>query len=536
MKRILAWAAVVLIAAATIVSCIYSDIIVGHINVLLEKLSSTEESGELELVEESGMETVEVSNMISLGITDFDTWNPLLTKSSTVKEAMELVYEPLYEINTNHEAVGVLANGYWSSADGRTVEITVKDGVKWHDGSSFDAYDVAYTVKHILNGNTNYTSLLSDVADYRALNGSVIRFVLKRSVPDFASLLTFPVVKYQSDMTGRTKAIGTGPFSLYGKVGSDKYIMVAHDMYHGGRAAMDAVYLCVAPDIEKYRLMFDAREFDLMTDSVIDLVDGMPNGNLTVYDYVSDRMTYIGLNTEASVLKGEATRRGLAYLIDKDAIISKLLYSRAVPADIAINPSSYLNYDISRSYGIEYENAYDEFEKDGWEGQDYGFIRETDGDEQELEIVLLVNADNEQKVRIAEYIEADMERYGVSVVLDKEPFEVYRAKIEAHNYDAFLGETELRANGDLTPLTGEGNCFGYSSARVNTLISQSGMTKDIETRKQLFISLGQEIEKDAPFIPVYFSKGCVIAGTKLKNPIEPSVSADYRNSHIWRVK
>ncbi|MCI8520660.1 MAG: hypothetical protein HFE50_04095, partial [Clostridia bacterium] len=40
----------------------------------------------------------EVSNSISVGIFDFDTFNPLITKSQTVKECMEFVYEPLFDV------------------------------------------------------------------------------------------------------------------------------------------------------------------------------------------------------------------------------------------------------------------------------------------------------------------------------------------------------------------------------------------------------------------------------------------------------
>ena len=43
----------------------------------------------------------EVSNSISVGLLDFDTFNPLLTKSETVKECMEFVYEPLFELTKN---------------------------------------------------------------------------------------------------------------------------------------------------------------------------------------------------------------------------------------------------------------------------------------------------------------------------------------------------------------------------------------------------------------------------------------------------
>ena len=51
----------------------------------------------------------EVSNSISVGLLDFDTFNPLLTKSETVKECMEFVYEPLFELNEKLQAVPILS-------------------------------------------------------------------------------------------------------------------------------------------------------------------------------------------------------------------------------------------------------------------------------------------------------------------------------------------------------------------------------------------------------------------------------------------
>lgn len=533
MKKIINITAV-LICMAVLSSCA-SDVSLGQrINGLLDEFAQPqqEQTEESEITEEAA----EVSNTVALGVTDFDTWNPILTKSSTVKEALELIYEPMFEIDTNHCAVPVLASGFFVSDDGKTVEVTLNTDIKWQDGDSLDAYDAAYTVKQILNSDSQYKALLADVADYRAISANVIRFVLKRSVPNFTALLTFPVIKYQSGTSIESKPMGTGPYSFSGKIGTDKYMLIANDIYHKGRAAIDGIYITVAPNTEKYRFMFEASEFDLMTDSTIEPIDGMPNGNITVYDYITDKLCYIGLNTQSNVLENEHTRAGLSHLIDRDTITTNLLYSRAVPVNIAINPSSYLYYDISKKFGSEYETAYDEFEKAGWESMEKGFKGKSKNGVLTLKINLLVNSDSKTHMTVANRIAADMERYGVEVDLDKQPYETYLAKISAHNYDAFIGEIELEANGDFTPLTGTNNCFSYYSPDVNTLISQCGMTQDTEQMKSLFIRLGQVLCEDMPFIPLYFSKGCVIAGTKIKTDIEPSVSADYRNSHIWSVK
>ena len=79
----------------------------------------------------------EVSNSISVGLLDFDTFNPLLTKSETVKECMEFVYEPLFELNEKMQAVPILAELYLPMAErlilrlkttynGRTAQISTR--------------------------------------------------------------------------------------------------------------------------------------------------------------------------------------------------------------------------------------------------------------------------------------------------------------------------------------------------------------------------------------------------------------------------
>ena len=61
-----------------------------------------------------------------MGLLDFDTFNPLLTKSETVKECMEFVYEPLFELNEKMQAVPILAESYTVSPDGRTAQISTR--------------------------------------------------------------------------------------------------------------------------------------------------------------------------------------------------------------------------------------------------------------------------------------------------------------------------------------------------------------------------------------------------------------------------
>ncbi len=538
MKKILITAASVIVAAALLGACEPIDTARTNLSELAARVAGTGDANDVQ-TENGASENssrAEESNSFSIGVVGIDTWNPLLTQSVTVKEAMELVYDTLFEVNEQHQAVPVLASDYSISPDGRTVTVNLKPDVVWHGGGSFDSYDVVYTVNLIMSGATNLGNALADVAACERAGTNSVKFTLHRSVPDFVSLLTFPIIKYKTSMdyNASTPPNGTGPYSFYGKVGTDKYLLTAFNAYHNGKAAVDTVNIIEAPDMEKYKLMFEASEIDLITDNTVDIVNSMPRGNIKTISYISDKMTYLGFNTASSVLSTSATRKGISNLVDRDGIVSAVLYSKGKAAKIPINPESYLYYDTSESFGIDYEEAYSEFESDGWTAQEMGFTRTANGVEQALSVILLVNSDDATKLRTAEKIKEGLERFGVKVILDKQPYDAYEAKLNAHNFDLVLGEIHLAANNDLTPLTGAGNYFSYVNENVNTLIAQSGMTSDTAAKQQLFINLGEQLSADMPFAPLYFASGCVISGNKIKSGIEPTVSSDYRAANLWK--
>lgn len=74
-------------------------------------------------------------------------FNPFSTLASTVDgESLNLIYEPLLMVNyATHAIEPWLATSYKWSDGGRTLDLTIRSGVKWSNGTPFSAHDVAYT-------------------------------------------------------------------------------------------------------------------------------------------------------------------------------------------------------------------------------------------------------------------------------------------------------------------------------------------------------------------------------------------------------
>ena len=113
---------------------------------------------------------------------------------------------------------------------------------------------------------------------------------------------------------------------------------------------------------------------------------------------------------------------------------------------------------------------------------------------------------------------------------------MYNQKIAAHDFDLYVGECSLGANGDVSPLVlSKLNPFGYSSDEADMLISQAGMTQNEESLKEIYKSIGNIITNDAPFVPLYFIKDSVASSGRIKDGISPVDGNIYRNSYLWQL-
>lgn len=489
---------------------------------------------------EGETQQAEVSNDINIGIVDFDTLNPLLTGSPTMRESLEFIYEPLFDIDEYQRPVPVLAESYTVSPDGRTVEIQLRHGVTWQDGTAFTAADAAYTMKQIRSGVTQYTDNLANVVNYSGIDDDKLRITLGNAVPNFVTFLNFPIVKYQTDMSGKVNFIpvGTGPFGFNSQLGTGKVLFTAYEGYWGGRANIDSITVSVIPGADKYKSMFDASELDVITDSMLNLSEYTPRGSVTSNEYVTNRLTYMGFNTGNPLFAGASTRRAISKLVDKDSIVNSTLYSRCVAVDVPINPTSIFYYDTNTRFKKDELLAMSLLGDDGWGANANGdFTRMVSGEAQVLSFDILADSENSEECIVAEKIAAAVREFGIKCEVTALPYEEYKNKINSKKYDAVIEEILLTPNNDLSPLiASSGNSFGYVNPDLDTIASQLGLTTDEEEQKELYRQYGMGVTEDMPFIPLYFRKGYVLSSSKIKTELYPSVVRQYRNTALWSVK
>lgn len=522
MKRLVGFVAAI-VAAAMLCSC------------SIEFVTDSGGGAAAEEQAEGASETVEApaSREITVGITEFDTFDPLTTASDTVRSVCGFVFEPLFELDSALYHYNVLAEDYSVSEDGLMLTVQLRSDAFWHDGTPLTAADVVYTVNCIKRGGTNYDGYLDAVSSTQALSNNVFAAYFSRPVPDPARLFTFPIIKNGSANYASFDPVGTGPF-FFDAAGS----LVASEVYYNGRAGIDRINITRIPDNNKFLSMFDASAIEIATSENLNMSSYMPRSNANVWDFVSNNLVFVGFNERRAVFADPAARRAVSYLIDRDDIVSNVFFTRADAVYYAVNPSSWMSFDTNKKHIADLTGAQEQLAGGGWTLNRNGIYTKVNGKSLlTFSVKLLVNSDSPERVKIAEKISENMKNVGMLVTIDKCPSEAFASRVTAGNYDMFIGETDIKTNSDISVLAATGiNTFGYSSPETDALIARLSVQTLNDDVRATTRELHEILFNDAPYAPICFIKKSLVTSARIAYGVDPSISGYVRATQNWSCK
>src|SRR5215471_2058387 len=184
---------------------------------------------------------------------DADTLDPRLSKNTSGFRIKELAFNGLVSISPDYSPAPDLAEK-WDNPDDKTWVFHLRQGVKFHDGSTLTANDVKYTYESVLDPtfNSPARSFYLSVDKVAATDDNTVTFTLKEPFAPFLSYMDLAIVpqaavqKLGSDFG--TKPVGSGPFKVDSWATGDTIELSAYDGYFGGRANLDRVRVKVVPD------------------------------------------------------------------------------------------------------------------------------------------------------------------------------------------------------------------------------------------------------------------------------------------------
>ena len=168
--------------------------------------------------EEEELEITNIQNNIRLGIAEYDTLNPIISKNKYVQEISKILFEPLITITSDYKLKNALAKE-WSKINETTYLIKLKDNITWHDGEKLVAKDVQFTMDRLKEGKSIYSSNVEKVTSLEVIDDTTVKIILSEEVPFFEYYLTFPIVPYHQYLTedfwtSTRNVAGTGMYKI----------------------------------------------------------------------------------------------------------------------------------------------------------------------------------------------------------------------------------------------------------------------------------------------------------------------------------
>ena len=450
-----------------------------------------------------------------------ETLDPALNSAIDASNTIITIFEPLLLINENNEVIGGQAESWEASEDGLTWTFTMRDGLKWSDGTDLTAKDFEYSFKRMANPDTAapYAETClgmidgfdaAQAGDPDALNvkasddGKTLTIVLSYPCSYFDKMAAFaamsPVQQATVEANGDswcTSAdtfVSNGPYMITDWTPSERIVLSKNPNYVGGwdssKIVSDTITLLLLEDSSASFAAYNSGEAvlikDVPTDEIPSLTKAEDGGDFYVDTILGTY--YVSLNLQRDAFKDAKVRKALSLAIDRDYVANTIMQGTYTTADSIVGPgivdeSGYFHDNgnapyISADYEANLAEAKKLLEEAGYpNGEGYPTIEYSTNDAG-------------YHVPLAEYLQQAWGDLGITLTINKMEWSSFTPARRAGEYDVARNGWVMDYNDPSNMLdlfcSGNGNNDGkYSNPDFDAAIDASRVADSAEHFAQL---------------------------------------------------
>ena len=461
-----------------------------------------------------------------------ETLDPALNSAVDGGNTIITVFETLLIINENNETVPGQAESWTTSEDGLTWTFTMRDGLKWSDGSELNAKDFEYSFKRMADPDTAapYAETCLGMIDgfeeaagfpdadgnptvepnLDALNvkasddGKTLTIVLGYPCSYFDKIAAFaamsPVQKATVEANGDAWCtspdtyVCNGPYMITEWTPSERIVLTKNPNYVGGwdnsKIVSDSITLLLLEDSSASFAAYNSGEAvlikDVPTDEIPSLTKAEDGGDFYVDTILGTY--YVSLNLQRDAFKDAKVRKALSLAIDRDYVANTIMQGTYTTADSIVGPgivdeSGYFHDNgnapyISADYEANLAEAKKLLEEAGYpNGEGYPTIEYSTNDAG-------------YHVPLAEYLQQAWGDLGITLTINKMEWSSFTAARRAGEFDVARNGWVMDYNDPSNMLdlfcTSNGNNDGkYANPDFDAAIDASRVADSAEHFAQL---------------------------------------------------
>jgi len=468
-------------------------------------------------------------------------------------EVAQMLFDSLLTTDARAQVQPGLAES-WRPLDGEGWEFTLREGVRFHDGTPFTADDIAFTLERIpqvTGPGASYTTHIRPVRRVEVVDARTVRFYTDAPAPLLPVYLSQVAMLSRrihadaaaSDFNSGKVAIGTGPFRLSSYTPGDRIDLVRNDTYWGERPHWAKV---------TYRMITNdaARTAALMAGDV-DFIDQIPTSDIErlrrdprfrVVGTTSLRTMYITLDSTRAVpvpqlashtggalernpLSDIRVRRALSLAIDRKMLVERVMQGAALATGQFMPPDTFSHIPDLPVPDADPEAARRLLAEAGYP--------------QGFQITLAGSNDRYMNdARVVQAVGQMWTRIGVRTTVQAQPYAAFIGRATRREFPAALLSWG-NSTGDVSVLLGSvlrtpnrerghgaANRVKYSNPEMDRLLGAAEVEMDDARRESLLQQASRIIIDDVALVPLYLQN----ALWAMRADLDYEARADERNS------
>lgn len=485
-----------------------------------------------------------------------EVFNPVFAISANDVDINDSMWAPLLEINGDGDIVDGIAYMPEILEDSNTYIFTLKENLKWQDGTPLTSKDIEFTFKVLMDKTYTGTferenfdvfgwesyrdGLTPNIEGFKIIDDR--KFSIKFNSLNSKKNYYFERIKpialhvYGVDYV-QGKAIelekynktpfGNGAYKFVQYIDGEELRLTVNEHYYKGKAKIPNLIFRIINQSNQLSLIKNGdidiiRKHVLATQDNIEILNNMGFVEAAITDYLG--YGYLAINHNEPIMKDKNLRKALVYGLDRETIIEVCFGEFGKVIDIPQNTNSWV-YPIDENftkYSYDLEKAKELLNESDWIVGSDG-VREKNGEK--LILKFLASTPNEVNDILIPIMIENYRKIGIKVVVEQlESKTLLQKQIDAKNgkysyHFAYLFTPFANSDPDSSSrfsTTGPSNRISYSNDKVDKLLEDALVEKDKESRKNLYSELYKELSDDLPYIFLFEKKNIDVYSSKVK--------------------
>ena len=427
------------------------------------------------------------------------------------------IFDTLLAVDDNKNIVPELAEKY-EYLNEQELKITLKKGIKFHNGEELKASDVAFSINR-MKEKPGSKVMVDDISKVEILDDYTVILKLKKPSAALLFALAHPLTSILNEKDVLSKndeisnaPVGTGAFKFITWENRDKIELVANKEYFKGKSKINKLTFVSIPEGSSRLIALETGEVDIAVGmAAVDNQGIKGNSKLTLISEPTSSTENLTLNIKNDKLSSREVRQAINYAINKQSIIDAIFAGTGKVANTMVNPQVFGSYQDVKNYEYNPEKAKE--------------LLKSVGKDNGLKLKLWVN-DNVTRTQTAQIIQSNLKEVGIDVDIEVLEWSTYLQKSANGEHEMLLGgwvSGTLDADIVLFPLFhsssigAAGNRAFYVNPEVDKFIEEGRTALTLDERKEAYEKAQIILSTDLPMIPLFYKNENIGISKKVKN-------------------